>query len=245
MTNKRRQAAAGRNWEGFGADPFLAGAASVATIDRYQGVESLFVTFCAGVESGFLRERGFLHAGIRASIGAGFCAFIDACVPSIDVCVPSIEAFVPSINASLARLPSTHLGPSPLFVFVFVSPFLPSFLPSPMSAFLASAVSTRFWSPHPTHFLSPSGSIPFTSLWLPSTHLPSIPRANHLPHTPTTRCLILQPPNTLHLIHFFFHICSMRVQFPVPLASNSFSIRVQFPVFPGRISVLFELDILY
>ncbi|KAJ7104849.1 hypothetical protein C8R44DRAFT_886884 [Mycena epipterygia] len=28
-----RQAAAGRNWEGFGAEPFLAGAAFVATMN--------------------------------------------------------------------------------------------------------------------------------------------------------------------------------------------------------------------
>ncbi|KAJ7104861.1 glycoside hydrolase, partial [Mycena epipterygia] len=38
MTNLDRQAAAGRSWENFGADPFLAGAASVATINGYQGV---------------------------------------------------------------------------------------------------------------------------------------------------------------------------------------------------------------
>ncbi|KAJ7182195.1 glycoside hydrolase superfamily [Mycena crocata] len=37
MTNLGRQAAAGRNWEGFGADPFLAGVATAATIKGYQG----------------------------------------------------------------------------------------------------------------------------------------------------------------------------------------------------------------
>ncbi|KAJ7164325.1 glycoside hydrolase superfamily [Mycena filopes] len=38
MTNLGRQAAAGRNWEGFGGDPFLSGAATAATIEGYQGV---------------------------------------------------------------------------------------------------------------------------------------------------------------------------------------------------------------
>ncbi|KAJ6459974.1 glycoside hydrolase superfamily [Mycena sanguinolenta] len=38
MTNLARQPAAGRNWEGFGADPFLSGAATVATIEGYQSV---------------------------------------------------------------------------------------------------------------------------------------------------------------------------------------------------------------
>ncbi|KAF7342570.1 Glycoside hydrolase family 3 protein [Mycena sanguinolenta] len=38
MTNLARQPAAGRNWEGFGADPFLAGAATAATIEGYQSV---------------------------------------------------------------------------------------------------------------------------------------------------------------------------------------------------------------
>ncbi|KAJ6524599.1 glycoside hydrolase superfamily [Mycena vulgaris] len=38
MTNLGRQAAAGRNWEGFGGDPFLAGAATAATIVGYQSV---------------------------------------------------------------------------------------------------------------------------------------------------------------------------------------------------------------
>ncbi|KAJ7625259.1 beta-glucosidase [Mycena polygramma] len=38
MTNMGRQAASGRNWEGFGADPYLSGAASVATINGIQSV---------------------------------------------------------------------------------------------------------------------------------------------------------------------------------------------------------------
>ncbi|KAJ6529216.1 glycoside hydrolase superfamily [Mycena capillaripes] len=38
MTNLGRQAAAGRNWEGFGGDPFLAGAATATTIEGYQSV---------------------------------------------------------------------------------------------------------------------------------------------------------------------------------------------------------------
>ncbi|KAJ7120054.1 beta-glucosidase [Mycena epipterygia] len=38
MTNMGRQAAAGRNWEGFGGDPFLSGVASVAAIKGYQSV---------------------------------------------------------------------------------------------------------------------------------------------------------------------------------------------------------------
>ncbi|KAJ7908199.1 glycoside hydrolase superfamily [Mycena leptocephala] len=38
MTNLGRQAAAGRNWEGFGGDPFLAGSATAATIEGYQSV---------------------------------------------------------------------------------------------------------------------------------------------------------------------------------------------------------------
>ncbi|KAF7344682.1 Beta-glucosidase [Mycena venus] len=38
MTNLGRQAAAGRNWEGFGGDPFLAGAATAVTVEGYQSV---------------------------------------------------------------------------------------------------------------------------------------------------------------------------------------------------------------
>ncbi|KAJ7138341.1 beta-glucosidase [Mycena epipterygia] len=38
MTNMGRQAAAGRNWEGFGGDPFLSGVATAATIEGYQSV---------------------------------------------------------------------------------------------------------------------------------------------------------------------------------------------------------------
>ncbi|KAF8160392.1 glycoside hydrolase superfamily [Mycena galopus ATCC 62051] len=38
MTNMRRQAAAGRNWEGFGEDPFLAGVATSATVEGMQSV---------------------------------------------------------------------------------------------------------------------------------------------------------------------------------------------------------------
>ncbi|KAJ6563389.1 glycoside hydrolase superfamily [Mycena vulgaris] len=38
MTNLGRQAAAERNWEGFGGDPFLAGAAAAATLVGYQSV---------------------------------------------------------------------------------------------------------------------------------------------------------------------------------------------------------------
>ncbi|KAJ7093688.1 beta-glucosidase [Mycena epipterygia] len=37
MTNMGRQAAAGRQWEGFGSDPFLSGVATAATIQGYQG----------------------------------------------------------------------------------------------------------------------------------------------------------------------------------------------------------------
>ncbi|KAJ7099740.1 beta-glucosidase [Mycena epipterygia] len=37
MTNMGRQAAAGRQWEGFGGDPFLSGVATAATIQGYQG----------------------------------------------------------------------------------------------------------------------------------------------------------------------------------------------------------------
>jgi hypothetical protein len=36
-----RQAAGGRNWEGFGGDPFLAGAATVVTIEGYQSVGAI------------------------------------------------------------------------------------------------------------------------------------------------------------------------------------------------------------
>ncbi|KAJ7612270.1 glycoside hydrolase superfamily [Roridomyces roridus] len=38
MTNMGRVAAGGRNWEGFGADPFLSGAATAATVEGYQSV---------------------------------------------------------------------------------------------------------------------------------------------------------------------------------------------------------------
>ncbi|KAF7375316.1 Beta-glucosidase [Mycena sanguinolenta] len=38
MTNMGRQAAAGRNWEGWGGDPFLAGVATAATIEGMQSV---------------------------------------------------------------------------------------------------------------------------------------------------------------------------------------------------------------
>jgi len=38
MTNMGRQAAAGRNWEGFGGDPFLSGVATAATIEGMQSV---------------------------------------------------------------------------------------------------------------------------------------------------------------------------------------------------------------
>ncbi|KAJ7079898.1 glycoside hydrolase superfamily [Mycena epipterygia] len=38
MTNMGRQAAAGRNWEGFGGDPFLSGVATSATIEGCQSV---------------------------------------------------------------------------------------------------------------------------------------------------------------------------------------------------------------
>ncbi|KAK7055677.1 Fn3-like domain-containing protein [Favolaschia claudopus] len=38
MTNMGRVAAAGRNWEGFGADPFLSGVATAATIEGMQSV---------------------------------------------------------------------------------------------------------------------------------------------------------------------------------------------------------------
>ncbi|KAK7005807.1 beta-glucosidase [Favolaschia claudopus] len=38
MTNMGRVAAGGRNWEGFGGDPFLSGAATVATIEGIQSV---------------------------------------------------------------------------------------------------------------------------------------------------------------------------------------------------------------
>lgn len=44
MMNLGRDAAAGRNWEGFGADPFLAGVASALTI---QGIQSQGVIACA------------------------------------------------------------------------------------------------------------------------------------------------------------------------------------------------------
>ncbi|KAJ6578318.1 beta-glucosidase, partial [Mycena capillaripes] len=38
MTNMGRQAAAGRNWEGFGADPYLSGVATAATVTGMQSV---------------------------------------------------------------------------------------------------------------------------------------------------------------------------------------------------------------
>ncbi|KAJ7059386.1 glycoside hydrolase superfamily [Mycena amicta] len=38
MTNMGRQAAAGRQWEGFGSDPFLAGVATAATVEGIQSV---------------------------------------------------------------------------------------------------------------------------------------------------------------------------------------------------------------
>jgi beta-glucosidase len=44
MMNMGRDAAAGRNWEGFGADPFLTGLSSALTID---GIQSTGVIACA------------------------------------------------------------------------------------------------------------------------------------------------------------------------------------------------------
>ncbi|KAF8177503.1 glycoside hydrolase [Mycena galopus ATCC 62051] len=38
MTNMGRQAAAGRNWEGFGGDPFSAGVATSATVEGMHSV---------------------------------------------------------------------------------------------------------------------------------------------------------------------------------------------------------------
>lgn len=43
MTNMGRLAAAGRNWEGFGADPFLSG---VATAETINGMQSQGVIAC-------------------------------------------------------------------------------------------------------------------------------------------------------------------------------------------------------
>lgn len=37
MTNMGRDVAAGRNWEGFGGDPFLSGVATAYTIQGAQG----------------------------------------------------------------------------------------------------------------------------------------------------------------------------------------------------------------
>ncbi|KAJ7702117.1 glycoside hydrolase superfamily [Mycena olivaceomarginata] len=55
MTNMGRQAAAGRNWEGFGADPFLSGVATVAAINGIQknGVIATVKHFIANEQEHF------------------------------------------------------------------------------------------------------------------------------------------------------------------------------------------------
>ncbi|KAJ7611229.1 glycoside hydrolase superfamily [Roridomyces roridus] len=51
-TNLARVAAAGRNWEAFGADPFLAGVATAASIEGYQSAGVIAGThFCGGSEA--------------------------------------------------------------------------------------------------------------------------------------------------------------------------------------------------
>ncbi|KAJ7099289.1 glycoside hydrolase superfamily [Mycena belliarum] len=67
MTNLARVAAGGRNWEGFGADPFLAGVASVATIEGYQreGVIATVKHFIANEQEHF--RGGSLAGQVQSS----------------------------------------------------------------------------------------------------------------------------------------------------------------------------------
>ncbi|KAJ6533509.1 beta-glucosidase [Mycena capillaripes] len=62
MTNMGRQAAGGRNWEGFGADPFLSGVATAATVEGIQseGVIANVKHFIANEQEHF---RGGSNAG--------------------------------------------------------------------------------------------------------------------------------------------------------------------------------------
>ncbi|KAJ7762672.1 glycoside hydrolase superfamily [Mycena metata] len=62
MTNMGRQAASGRNWEGFGADPFLSGTATAATIN---GIQSNGVI--ATVKHFIGNEQEHLRGGSEAS----------------------------------------------------------------------------------------------------------------------------------------------------------------------------------
>ncbi|KAF7358310.1 Beta-glucosidase [Mycena venus] len=62
MTNMGRQAAAGRNWEGFGADPFLSGVATAATIN---GIQSNGVI--ATVKHFIANEQEHFRGGSEAS----------------------------------------------------------------------------------------------------------------------------------------------------------------------------------
>ncbi|KAJ6586023.1 glycoside hydrolase superfamily [Mycena capillaripes] len=62
MTNMGRQAASGRNWEGFGADPFLSGVATAATIN---GIQSTGVI--ATVKHFIANEQEHFRGGSEAS----------------------------------------------------------------------------------------------------------------------------------------------------------------------------------
>ncbi|KAJ7857363.1 glycoside hydrolase superfamily, partial [Mycena leptocephala] len=62
MTNMGRQAAAGRNWEGFGGDPFLAGVATAATIEGLQGVGVI-----ATVKHYIANEQEHMRGGSEAA----------------------------------------------------------------------------------------------------------------------------------------------------------------------------------
>ncbi|KAJ7169218.1 glycoside hydrolase superfamily [Mycena crocata] len=62
MTNMGRQAAAGRNWEGFGGDPFLSGVATVATIEGMQSVGVI-----ATVKHYIANEQEHMRGGSEAA----------------------------------------------------------------------------------------------------------------------------------------------------------------------------------
>ncbi|KAJ7789191.1 glycoside hydrolase superfamily [Mycena olivaceomarginata] len=97
MTNMGRVAAGGRNWEGFGGDPFLSGVATAATIEGMQGVGVIATVkhyigneqehFRGGSEAGQVQSSNIddktLHElylwpfaeAVKAGVGSVMCSY--------------------------------------------------------------------------------------------------------------------------------------------------------------------------
>ncbi|KAJ7104840.1 hypothetical protein C8R44DRAFT_886877 [Mycena epipterygia] len=114
------QAAASRNWEDFGADPFLTGAASVATINGYQGVG-----VCLSVQFAFFRFCRLFNVDYvliftsslpRVLVFDPLLCFPCVRMSPLQSLRPSVPAFTPAPHVLVVRILPRVLIPAPSFL---------------------------------------------------------------------------------------------------------------------------------